>query len=101
MGFFLRNFFRPASVPDYQVFHPVESTPLYTGMRTLALAGSRREKTAGGGYVETFAYGSRFDRWDSGSNRTRAVVTPVSQSPTLPPALYSLSDALGNSGAMR
>ncbi|MCE9518119.1 MAG: hypothetical protein K8R87_00895 [Verrucomicrobia bacterium] len=99
MGFFLRHQRRPASVPDYKAFYPVESTPLYTGVRPFAQAASRNEKPVGGGYVETFAYGSRFDRWESEANRSRAVVTPVAQSHRLPPALFSLSDAVGDSGA--
>ncbi len=99
IGFFLRHLQRPSSVPDYKAFYPVESTPLYTGVRPLAPATTRIEKPVGGGYVETFAYGSRFARWESGSNRSRAVVTPMAQSPMLPPALFSLSDAVGDSGA--
>lgn len=104
-GFFLRNLLRPGSVPDCKAFHSVETTPIYTGMRTLALCGGKRtwfgrpEHPAGGGYIETFAYGSRFDRWESVSDHTRAVVTPTSQSTTLPPALFSLGNAIGNSGA--
>ena len=103
-GYFLMNMIRPGSVPDYKAYYPVESTPLYTGVRPLApakggcLPFGAREKTAGGGYVESFAYGSSFEQWEPGASGKRAVVRPVPQSRKLPAALFSLSDAVANSG---
>ena len=103
IGFSLLGSLWPARVPDWKAWWPVESTPLYTGMRPVAVDGTKScdgqsRRTAGGGAVDSFAYGSRFAKW-SDASRGRADVKPQCQSRQLPPSMFSLSDAVANSGA--
>ena len=103
-GFTILGGLWPSRVPDWKAYWPVESTALYTGMRPVAPKGEgysvlrSLEKPAGGGWVETFAYGSRFSGWEEQNTKSRAIVSTQQQSRRLPPAMFSLSDAVTNSG---
>lgn len=102
--FYLARSGRPYLIVGATLLHnhyviPMEITPLYLGIREHLRGQGENSSDIGGCYIESFAYDSKFNPEDIGTNPLRVKFWSSSLIPNGKRYFFTLSDVLGVSGA--